>query len=244
VTGQQDDEPPGIRLPGASAFPGESADDDVLELGADRPGRGLRPSWWPSWRPPRLPRFAAILVAAALVVGLGVGLGVGYPAGVRHQAAGTPAATAQGSGTPAASVAAGGPTLAQTGNLCSAQQGTTLQLGIQLTNDSATPLALGQVRAVLPLGGLEVTGWTWGSCGELNIGPHADGDPQGPGADQYLLSGASGWVTVTARVLVACPSPLPVQFVVSYEQHGKLSTVQFPGFEDLSAVPYSGCPAS
>jgi hypothetical protein len=178
------------------------------------------------------------------VVGLGVGLGVGYAAGVRHQAAGRPAATAGGSNTSAAPAAAGGPTLAQTGNLCSAQQGTTLQLGIQVTNDSATPLALGQVRAVLPLGGLEVTGWTLGPCDEMNIGPHADGDPQEPGADQYLPPGASGWVTVIVKVLVACPSPLPVQFVVSYEQHGKLGTVQFPGFQDLGAVPYSGCPAS
>ena len=216
----------------------------MLELGADRPGPGLRPSWWPSWRLPRLPRFAAILVAAALLVGLGAGLGVGYTAGVRHQAAGTRAATARGSGTPAASVAAGGPTLAQTGSLCSAQQGTTLQLGIQVTNDSATPLALGQVRAVLPIGGLQMTGWTWGPCGELNIGPHADGDPQGAGADQYLSPGASGWVTVIAKVLVRCPDPLPVQFVVSYEQHGKLSTAQFSGFQDLGAVPYSGCPGS
>ena len=45
-------------------------------------------------------------------------------------------------------------------------------------------------------------------------------------------------------MLVKCPNPLPVQFVVSYEQRGKIGTVQFPGFQDLGAVPYSGCPGS
>ncbi len=230
MTGQHDDNEPW------AGFPGDSA-DDVLELGDDRPRRRQAPSWWP----PRISRFAAVLAAVALVVGLGVGLGVGYTAGPRSAA--TPGATASGGGPPAEPVVAGGPTLAQTGNLCSVQDGTTLQLGVQVINGSAAPLTLGQVRAVLPMGGLRVTGWTWGPCGELNAGPHNGGDPQGAEPDQYLTAGASGWVNVTVQVLVTCPSPLPVQFTVSYEQYGKFGTVQLPGFQDLGIVRYSGCPA-
>jgi hypothetical protein len=227
VTGQQDDGP-------WTGFPRESA-DDVLELGDDRPRRRLGPSWWP----PQIPRFVVVLAAVTLVLGLGVGFGVGHATGSRQ--AGKPAATASASSTSAASVSSGGPALAQTGNLCSVQQGTTLQLGIQVINDSATPVTLSQVRAVVPMWGLRVTGWTWGPCGELNAGPHNGGDPQGSGPDQYLIAGASGWVNVQVKVLVHCPTPLPVQFIVSYEQYGKLGTAQLPGFQDLGVVPYSGC---
>lgn len=234
MTGQYEDEPPWGRLPG------EPADDDVLQVGSDRPHRDLRPSWWPSWRPPRLPRFAAFLAVAALVVGVGVGFGAGYTAG-QHHGEGTPAAVASG-GSPSAAAMAGGPTLAQTGNVCSSQHGTMLQLGIQVTNDSTTALTLFQVRPVLPLGGLRVTAIGWGPCGQLPIGPLADGDPQAGAIDQYLPAQASGWFTITVKVLVSCPSALPVQFEVAYGQHGKISTVPMAGFNDLANVGYSGCP--
>ncbi len=216
-------------------FPRESA-DDVLELGDDRPRRRLGPSWWP----PQLPRFAVVLAAATLVLGLAVGFGVGHATGSRQ--AGRPGAAVSAGDSSAAAEVVGGPTLAQTGNVCSAQQGHTLQLGIQVANDSAAPLTLGQVRAILPMGGLRETGWTWGPCGELNAGPHNGGDPQGAGPDQYLTPGANGWINVEVTVVVTCPTPLPVQFVVSYEQYGKIGSAQFPGFQDLGAVPYSGCP--
>jgi hypothetical protein len=239
VTGPYDDEPSWGRLPG------DPAADDVLQLGSDRPPRQLRPSWWPSWRPPRLPRFAAILAVAAFVVGVGAGLGVGYTAGQHHAAAGTPAAAAS-DGTPSAGALAGtgGPTLAQTGNVCSSQHGTTLQLGIQVVNDSTTALTLFQIRPVLPMGGLRVTAIGWGPCGQLPIGPLADGDPQDLGVDQYLPAQATGWFSITVKVLVSCPSALPVQFEVAYGQHGKISTVPMAGFNDLGNVGYSGCPAS
>jgi hypothetical protein len=137
---------------------------------------------------------------------------------------------------------AGGPTLAQTGNLCSQQQGTLLQLGIQVANDSTIPLTLFRVRTVLPMGGLQVVGLGWGPCGELPPGALADGDPRGYGLDQFLPAQATGWFTVTVRVLGICPSALPVQFQVSYGQHGKISTVPMAGFNDLANVAYSGCP--
>ncbi|MBV9792874.1 MAG: hypothetical protein JO016_02950 [Actinobacteria bacterium] len=232
MTGQHDDEPSWAR------FPGESADDDLLELGSDRPPRDLRPAWWPSWRPPRLSRFAVILAVAALIVGLGAGLGVGYTSG-EHHAAATPRPSPASSSSAAA--LAGGPTLAQTGNLCSSQHGTTLQLGVQVANDSAAPLTLFQVHTVLPMNGLRVTSVGWGPCGQLPTGPLAEADPQVLGVDQYLTPQASGWFTITVQVLVSCPSPLPVQFVVAYGQHGKLSTVPLAGFNDLAGVSYSGC---
>jgi hypothetical protein len=181
-----------------------------------------------------------ILAAVTLALGLGVGFGVGHATGSRP--AGQPAATASSSSTSAASVSSGGPTLAQTGNVCSAQQGGTLQLGIQVANDSAAPLTLSQVGVILPMGGLRMTGSTWGPCDELNAGPHNGGAPQGSEPDQYLTPGATGWINVTVKVLVRCPTALPVQFTVGYVQHGKLGTVQFPGFQDLGLVSYSGCP--
>ncbi|HXP57122.1 MAG TPA: hypothetical protein VN847_19290 [Streptosporangiaceae bacterium] len=237
MTGPYDDEPPWGRLPG------DRADDDVLQLGSDRPRRDLRPSWWPSWRPPRIPRFAAILAVVALVVGVGAGFGAGYTAGRHHAAAAAPAAAASGA-TPSAAAMAGGPTLAQSGNVCSAQHGKQLQLGIQVVNDSTTALTLYQIRPVLPMGGLRVTSINWGACGQLPIDPLADGDPQAAAIDQYLPAQAAGWFTITVQVLVSCPSALPVQFQVAYGQHGKISTVPMAGFNDLANVGYPGCPSS
>jgi hypothetical protein len=237
VTGPYDDEPPWGRLPG------EPADDDVLQLGSDRPRRDLRPAWWPSWWPPRIPRFAAILVVVALVVGVGAGFGAGYTAGRHHTTAATPAATASGS-DPAAVAGTAGPTLAQSGNVCSSQHGTQLQLGVQVVNDSTTALTLFQIRPVLPMGGLRVTSISWGACGQLPIDPQADGDPQSAAMDQFLPAQAAGWFTITVQVLVRCPAALPVQFQVAYGQHGKVSTVPMAGFNDLANVGYSGCPPS
>jgi hypothetical protein len=203
-----------------------AAEDDVLEQGRDR-----RPA--PSWWPPKISRFAAALSVVALLLGLGVG----YLAGVRHGPGGTaPAPSASASSLP---VSAGGPTLEQSYNRCSAQDGTTLQLGVELTNQSATPLTLSLLRVILPLGGMRVTDVTWGPCGEI-LGSTED-PPQDDATNRYLMPGASGWLTITVTVLVACPQYAPVQFKVGYLQHGKLSTVQLPGFPDLSGVSYSGC---
>lgn len=227
MTGQQDD---GDGLAG----------DDVLEQGRDRRSA---PSWWPSWPsspgpswwPPRISRPAAIVSLVALVLGLGVG----YLAGSRHTG-GNPAPASAARGRPSAQpVAAAGPTLEQSGNRCSAQYGTTLQLGIEVSNQSATPMTLGRIRVLLPLGGLRVTAVSWGPCGEL---PKGSQDPPGNDTnDRYLPPGGSTWLTVAARVLVACPQPLPVQFAVGYVQHGRYGRTILPGFSDLASVTYSGC---
>jgi hypothetical protein len=231
VTGHQDD---GL------------AEDDVLEQGHDRwSAPSWRPAWWPSrgpaWWPPKISRPAAVVSVVALVLGLGVG----YLAGSRHTAAGpgagggaTPAAAGRASAT-APPAGLGGPTLEQTSNECSAQHGTTLQLGIEISNLSSIPLTLGQVRAFTPLNGLRVTAVSWGSCGEL---PNLSQDPPlNDATDRYLPPGASGWLTVTATVLVHCPAPDPVQFSVGYLQSGRYRQILLPGFPDLTGVSYSGC---
>jgi hypothetical protein len=231
VTGQQDD---------------ELAANDVLEQGQ---GRWSAPAWWPSrgpsWWPPKISRPAAIVSVVALVLGLGVG----YLAGSRHTTGGasgasggaTPAAAASGAGAAAQPASLGGPTLEQTSNECSAQHGTTLQLGIEISNLSGSPLTLGQVKAFTPLNGLKITAVSWGACGEL---PSLNLDaPLKDAADQYLPPGASGWLTVTATVLVRCPQPDPVQFSVGYLQRGRYRQILLPGFPDLSSVAYTGCPS-
>ena len=222
MTGQQDGGPAG---------------DDVLEQGPDR---WSAPSWWPSrgpsWWPPKISRAAAVVSLVALILGLGVG----YLAGSRHTTGRTTAPASPARGSPSAQpVSDGGPILEQSGNQCSAQHGTTLQLGVEVSNLSATPLTLGQVRVVLPLGGLRVTAVSWGSCGEL---PTITQDPpQNDATDRYLPPGASGWLTATVKVLVTCPKPFPVRFSVGYVQHGRYRRIQLPGFPDLGSVSYSGC---
>lgn len=217
MTGQRDDEPHRLDVPAGSGEP--ATDGDVLELG------GRRLPTLP-WRPPKIGKAAVLLAAAGLLVGLAAG----YVAGDRHGREGAPSARA--SAVPAPAV--GGPTLGQSGNQCSAQIGTSLQLGVQVTNGSSTALTVGPIRAILPMGMLRVTSEGWGPCGELT----AVNDV----ADRFLPAGASTWFTVTVTVLVKCPGALPVQFMVGYQQHGKLAFVQLPGFVDLGHVPYAGCP--
>jgi hypothetical protein len=186
-------------------------DADVLDVG----GR------WP-WDGPRGQR--AGLAAAALVAGLVAG----YLAG--HLQAAVPAKP-----RPAASVIipAGETALADTGNRCAAQQGHGLQLGIEIENQSRRPVTLEHISPVLPLGGLRPVSSQAGSCGLL---PGYGGRPV-----RSLAPGATGWLTVTFAVLIKCPQPIPVQFKVSYVQHGRSITASFDGFPDLGEVRYGNC---
>jgi hypothetical protein len=178
----------------------------------------------PRWRPPR----SAVILAVA---GLAAGLVAGYAAGDRH---------ARSSAAPlsrsrvAISPAAGTPALSQSGSQCSAQIGRALQLGVQVTNQSAAGVTLRRVAAVLPLGGLKVTSQAWGPCGELPVLSYAPGNA--------LPAGASTWFTVTFKVLVRCPGALPVQFILDYDWRGGPAAIHLPGFVDLGDVPYASCP--
>ena len=208
-------------------------------------GRRFFPSlnWRPPWRPPR---GAAILLAVGLVIGLVAGYAAGYRQAPRNASA-PPTASAspalpvpppapqivikgtaiQGTGT----VITGGLALTQDTGACSVQSGRELQLGVQVTNQSAAPIGLGGFRTVLPLSGLKVVSQQWAPCGV--IGAVQVPDTLGPGD--------SIWLSVTVRVLVACPAPIPVQFVVGYTYAGGAATVNLPGFPDLGNVPYTGC---
>ena len=56
-----------------------------------------------------------------------------------------------------------------------------------------------------------------------------------------LPAGESTWFTVTFRVLLRCPQPLPVEFTVHYDQQGRPGSSHLPGFSDLGQVPYRAC---
>jgi hypothetical protein len=187
-------------------------------------------------QPARGRAFAAALAAVTLVLGLAVGYAVG-----RNQAPSRPAAaraaapSARASTAPATSPppAFGLPDLGQSGQQCSEQIGRKLQLGVQVTNESARSVRLSSVRVIMPLTGLKETGQAWGTCGQLPGVP----DPRAT----LVSAGGSAWFTVTFRVLERCPGALPVQFLLSYDRGGRASTVRLPGFVDLGHVPYSGC---
>jgi hypothetical protein len=193
--------------------------DDVIASG----DRGNRPKWWPGWAGQQ----TVTLAAAAL----GVGLIAGYLGGHLQGRAPQPLRAAGATSAPS-SPQNTAPALGATGNRCAVQRGTTLQLGVEVANQSDQALAVGGFRAVLPIGGLRATAATVGTCGAL---------PTGAPTSLTLPAGATEWLTVTFRVLVRCPQPFPVQFVVSYTTAGKMTTAQLDEFPDLGQVAYSGC---
>jgi hypothetical protein len=191
----------------------------------------------------RSPRSIAVLAGVALPVGVALlaGLVAGYAAGHRQAVYLTPSPItppgfiASPVPYPAPSLVAGVPALIQSSGTCATQIGRDLQLGVQVTNQSPAGISLGRVEAVLPLGGLKAISQRWAPCGALPSGPDVAGNSLAPGA--------STWFTVTFKVLMTCPGPLPVQFTVHYAVQGLAAAVSLPGFPDLSHVPYSGCPA-
>jgi hypothetical protein len=203
-------------------------DDDIISRGSSRqptPERWLRRMLVPQWRPPRI---AVILGLAGLLAGLATG----YAVGTWHPRKAAPASS-QPSFNPQSVVPVfvSAP-LTQPGPACSVQNGHDLQLGVEVSNDSAASLTILRIAPLLPLGGLKALSLTWGPCGEL---------PGQPPEDQALTPGNSLWFTVTFRVLVTCPGPLPVQFAIGYSQNGQRAASTVAGFPDLSQVHYSGC---
>jgi hypothetical protein len=256
----------------------EPDEEDVVEQrGAPLRLRGSfrRPRWLPAlrWQPSR---GAAILGLAGLVIGLAAGYAFGY----RHPAQVVrPAKAAAASALPSSAAgftaqvypppAPGGPAyssslgitdlsgLAQTGGGCSVQHGRELQVGVEVINLSQTPVTLGQVKPILPSGGLRLASQQWAPCGALSsTWQAADGGmivliksstgvvevgSATPGGAAVLPSNGTAWLSATFQVLEACPSKLPVQFSVSYQQNGRTHTAQLAGFPDLEQVPYTGC---
>lgn len=192
---------------------------DVVQQG-DQPVRGRA--------------LVAGLAAAALVLGLAVGYAVGRNQAPASRPAAAPSARASTKPPESPPPAFGLPELGQSGQQCSEQIGRKLQLGVQVTNESASSVRLSSVRVIMPLKGLQETSHAWGTCGQLPGLP----DPRAT----LVSAGGSAWFTVTFRVLERCPGALPVQFLLSYDRGGRTNTVRLPGFVDLGHVPYSGCP--
>jgi len=150
--------------------------------------------------------------------------------------------------------------LAQTGGACSVQRGRELQVGVEVINLSETAVTLGQFRPILPLGGLRLASRQWAPCGALSPSwQAADGGmivfvksstgvvevgSATPAGAAVLPPNGTAWLSATFRVLVACPSQLPVQFSVSYQENGRTHTAQLAGFPDLRQVAYTGCKGS
>jgi hypothetical protein len=180
----------------------------------------------PGWRPSR---GASILAAVTLAIGLAAGYAVGHGQGRGAVAApGKPAA-------PAVQAGLLGLALTQDTGTCSVQAGRDLELGIPVTNRSGETVLLESVKPVpLASGMLRVLSWRWDPCGFDNDGIVPDTVTLGPGE--------TTWVTAVVQPLVACPGPAPLQFQVTYSINSQTSTFNLPGFPDLSAVHYSGCP--
>jgi hypothetical protein len=129
-----------------------------------------------------------------------------------------------------------GPALTEDPGTCSVQAGRDLELGIPVTNPTGETVLLESVKPVpLVSGLLKVLSWRWAPCGFDNDGIVPDTVTLGPGE--------TTWVTAVVQPLVACPGPAPLQFQVTYSINRQKTTFNLPGFPDLSAVHYSGCPA-
>jgi hypothetical protein len=215
-----------------------STEPDILHQGdTSRVPRLPSPGWRPS-------RGAGILAAVTLAIGLAAGYAAGYGQGRGTIAApGKPAAPAgQASGgivtvAPPPSPGPGlGLALTEDPGTCSVQAGHDLELGIPVTNRSPDTVLLQSVKPMtLGFGMLKVLSWHWDPCGFDHDGEVPDTVALGPGE--------TTWVTAIVQPLVACPSPAPLQFQVTYSVNSQRETFNLPGFSDLTAVRYSGCPA-
>jgi hypothetical protein len=203
---------------------------DVIANGDQRERPGGRRLWRPGWAG----RSSAIVGLA-----LAIGLIAGYLGGHQQRQTAPPRPTKTTSPpSPSPQPTAPQsvfPDLTATGNRCAVQSGATLQLGVEVANESDHALGVGEFRAVLPVGGLRAVAAMVGTCGALQPGPPAS---------LTLPAGQTEWLTITFHVLVRCPQPYPVQFVVSYTDSGKVAMAQMDEFPDLGQVAYSGCPGA
>ena len=92
-----------------------------------------------------------------------------------------------------------------------------------------------------PSGVLRQTAQSAGACGQLGFSTGVSG--------YVLAAGASTWITTTFDVLVDCPAPYPVQFILMVSVAASSSaptpaTVKLVGFADLGDAAYSSCGSS
>lgn len=191
---------------------------DVLDAGTDRPLLGRSVRW----------------VVAATLVGLLVGYAVGHHrAEIRTVRTTGPAPAV----THRAGVPATGPPFVQTGAVCSVQHGHRLQLGVQVENQTTSIVHVTGVGSREPLPGIRPLATRVGVCGQIS-GLPVDADPSA------VPAGRAIWLTATVQVLVRCPAPDPVQFVVHFGEGLHADAERLAGFVDLTYVPYTGCDRS
>jgi hypothetical protein len=207
---------------GVGSVDDSGGDPDVLQGGPGHTGLGHSGVW-------------TLGVAAAGLVGLLAGYAIGH--GHDHVPTRTgPAATVRTTTPhpPPSAISATGPPFTQTGATCSIQHGHRLQLGIQIENQTTSIIHVVRVRTHEPLLGLHPLVARLGACGQTP-GTRVSLDPSA------IPARAATWITVTAEVLVKCPGPDPVQFLVRYRSGAHFSVERFAGFDDLGQVPYTGC---
>ncbi|HEY7224529.1 MAG TPA: hypothetical protein VH561_13210 [Micromonosporaceae bacterium] len=134
-----------------------------------------------------------------------------------------------------------GQNIHSTGQQCSAQAGTRLWLGIEVVNTGPGTVVLQGLVVNLPIGGFDVAGTVWGTCGQLF--PFADTMAPRP---PELATNEKTWLSAVLYPSDPCPAPFPVRFLLSYvDSLGRVNTgLDVGGFNDLGQVPYTGCLAS
>ena len=179
------------------------------------------------------------LAAVALIAGLAIG----YVAGTGPSGSAAPPVP-QASATPAARVTSppehrivDGPAVEQSTASCAEQSGSQLQLGVEVTNQSAAAVTLTGVKLLFPgdAGTLRELSWQWAPCGAINSELYQ--------RTTQLPADSSAWLSATFTVLVHCPAAYPVQFSVSYVTDGVSAATILPGFPDLGDVPDMSCPS-
>jgi hypothetical protein len=208
---------------GRAARPQAGAADDLVELGGHL-------TLWP-WRGMR--GRAMGLAAAALAAGLVIGFGTGRLT-APHKPAVTPkpaiTAISAPSGTDLPQIGSG---IVFTGNRCAVQHGRKLQLGIEVANESGHTVSVLRIGSVIPGHGLRQLSSETATCGSV---PVPGGKPV-----TSIEPGSTAWLTATFAVLVRCPAPQPVLFVVGFGSQVSRYSDYYQGFPDLGSVPYTGC---
>jgi hypothetical protein len=201
-----------MAMPPAHGSP-EDADIDVLDFGNYSERR---------WR---TRRFGPIALLMAVLIGLVGGYVEGHhrhPSDAPQLPSARPVAARPGDGVVA------------TGNSCSAQLDTRLELGVEVINPSSVSVLLDQLTLVRPRHGLRPVATAIGTCGQVTDSP-AFGQAR-------LRSGRSTWLTMTFDVVVHCPSALPVELRLRYSHGSHPTSSLLAEFPNLSRVAFSRCP--
>lgn len=238
---------------------GESDDGDAIQRGTGPPGSDRRrfgpPTWLrlpgqrlgggdgPGWQ---LSRGVIVLATVALIAGLAAGYAAGRGAsGSAAAPAPLPSVTPVARATPTAISTnppehriVDGAAIEQFTELCYVHNGSRLQLGVAMTNQSAAAVTLTAVKPLFPgdAGALRELSWQWAPCGAITYGLHQ--------RTIQVAPDSTAWLSVTFKVLVTCPAAYPVQFSVSYVTRGVPAATVLPGFPDLGTIPDPGCPAA